>query len=334
MASVAAKGETVGHPVSGEFGGRDCRGRSARRCAVKQQRAPRRVSGGCVAGFVNLQLRAGQDVLGQSRIDHLADAYGRAHHSPVETLPLLDRPRHAAAAVHGEPQQRAGNARIAVPQQGDSRARGYLPGVARPIHGRAAQRIGVQVEPPGGDVLTHGLEIAQYRVLRALARGLDGKFRQPLDQRAGFGAHRALELQLPRMRDSERERNIGDPGVALAQRKRLRELVEFVAGHFVRGVEQPAQRVEHVPVGADSRLHVVGDADRDGPEPRACFLPHLDAEVIRAGGGKREARREHGPAQPPVAHRQLLQPCDRIHLRVIECGHGYSLACGAVLDGS
>src|SRR5207245_10663571 len=111
-----------------------------------------------------------------------------------------------------------------------------------------------------------GLEKGQYPVLRALARGLDGEFRQPLDERTPFGAYRALKLQLPRMRNPERERNIGDSGVALAQRDRLRELVEFVAGHFVRGVEQPAQRVENVPVGADSRLHVVGDADCDGLE--------------------------------------------------------------------
>src|SRR5437899_9412749 len=110
------------------------------------------------------------------------------------------------------------NARIAVPQQGDCRARGYLPGVACPIDGRAAQRIGVQVEPPGHDVLAHGLEKGQYHVLRALARGLDGEFRQPLDERTPFGAYRALKLQLPRMRNPERERNIGDSGVALAQR--------------------------------------------------------------------------------------------------------------------
>src|SRR6266704_1838893 len=246
-------------------------------------------------------------------------------------LPRLDRPRDAAAAVQGETQERAAHAGVAVPQQGDSRARRHLARVPRALGDGAAQRIGVEVESPRGDVLAHGLDVGQYRVLRALARGLDDKLRQPFDQGTRLGAHRALELKLLCMRDAGRKRNVGDSRVTLTQGERLRELVKLVPGHLVGSVEQPAQRVEHVPVGADSRLHVVGDADRDGPEPRACFLPHLDADVIRAGGGKREARREHGPAQPPMAHRQLLQPCDQIRLRVIGCGHGYSPALSRAL---
>jgi len=95
-----------------------------------------------------LQLRAGKHLLRKSRIDHLADTQRRAHQSPVEALPLLDRPWHAAAAVQGETQERAAHAGVAVPHQGDSRARGYLPGVARAIHDRASQRIGVEVESP------------------------------------------------------------------------------------------------------------------------------------------------------------------------------------------
>src|SRR5213595_797890 len=70
---------------------------------------------------------------------------------------------------------------------------------------------------------------------RALARGLDREFGQPFDQWTLLGAHRALELELSRMRDAERERDIGHPRVALAQGERLRELVEFVAGHFGGG---------------------------------------------------------------------------------------------------
>src|SRR6266480_4593817 len=37
---------------------------------------------------------------------------------------------------------------------------------------------------------------------------------------------------------------------------------------------------------------------RDG-QSRVRVLPYLEAAVGRAGGGKREAPREHGPAQPP-----------------------------------
>jgi len=109
------------------------------------------------------------------------------------------------------------------------------------------------------------------------------------------------------MQDAGCKRNVGDPGVAFAKRERLARLVKFVALTLFEESKQPAYRVEHVPVDADSRLHVVGTTEGDGPEPRVCFLPPPGCEANRCWRRRSEVARQPDKARR-MAHRQLLQP--------------------------